>query len=210
MIKQSELEGLVLLALYEYFQSHSESLELAQVTSLLSIDVPEARVRMALGVLEKNGWSQSSRIMISGQVVKFWLTDKGYKYAEEITERIAAENDDDPLAAIDEQLVPASDRMVTFANNQNAEEQAVMEVEKAEEIIRSSNEIDPSLRNETLISLNAGKDLLQSEKGFAIRAFNFLIWDRLKKAIASAIEEALKVALLAVAMTLGAIIIGLL
>lgn len=210
MVKQSELEALVLFALYEHYQAHSNKLELEEVTALLSIDVAAGRVEMALQTLRSAGYVETTRVIFAGQRFEYWLSEEGYKYAEELSDRATTDDREDPLALFDAKLIPASDRLVSFKDNQDSRNQAISAIEDAEEIVRSSNELDAEFKEQTLLSVRTGRGFLEKAETFAVGAFRFLVWDRLKAVLEAAIEEAYKVALLAVLMTLGAIIVGLL
>ena len=210
MVKQVELEALVLQALYGHYQARSNKLELSEVNALLSVEVTEGRVEMALETLRSSGYVETTRVVYSGQRFEYWLSEDGYKYAEEILDRAEREQPDDPLAQFDAKLVPASDRMVSFDDNHRDKVHAIQTIEEAEKIVRSSNKIDDDLKEQTLLSVKTGRTFLEEAESFAVGAFRFLIWDRLKAVVETAIEETLKVALTALLMTLGAIVIGLL
>lgn len=135
MIKQAELEGLVLFGLYNYYRESSDQLSLVEVTRLLELDVPAARVEMALGVLKQRGLVMSSRIIVSGQVVKYWLTDEGYKYAEEIAEKSEDQSTEESETA------PAADRIVGFDHNSSEFRQILLEAEKLELNLDRPNDI---------------------------------------------------------------------
>ncbi len=126
MVKQAELEALVLFALYNYFQKNSDQLSIGEVARLLDGDIPEGRVRMALGVLEERGLTMSSRVIVSGQIVKYWLTDEGYKHAEELAERSDDKSDDELESA------PAADRIVGFDHNSSEFREILQEADKLE------------------------------------------------------------------------------
>ena len=113
MIRQAELEALILYAFHEYYQSGSERLELHQVSSLLSVDVTDARIELALKALSVNSWIHIDYPFVSTQPTRYSLTDEGYKYAEELLERGEGrvDSDDTTLKA------PASDRIVGFDHN---------------------------------------------------------------------------------------------
>ncbi|MDJ0641359.1 MAG: hypothetical protein QNJ15_00945 [Erythrobacter sp.] len=207
MVKQAELEALVLHGLYEYYQRASESLTLEDVQEFLSPDVTDARVELALGVLGGNGWVNIARPIVSGQRTKYSLTDAGYKYAEQLNER--AEHESDPLAKVESQLAPGADRVVSFSDNQRMQEDAIAAVEDAEEVLRSSNQIDPAVRDEAILGSRSWKDGVTKGRAFAVASFKFLVWDRLKAIAEGGIEDAYRVALTGILLTLGTIIVSL-
>jgi len=207
MIRQQELETLVLHTLYEYYQNNTEKLEIEQICSLLEFDVPMGRIQMALETLRASELVEITQVIVSGQKVYFWLSEKGYKYAEELDNR--AESSQNPLGALEAEMAPAAGRIVSFSDNQNARDQAIACLDDANDAIRSSNTLDIEVKQGATASLDAWRGALDKSRAFAISTFKFLVWDRLKAVIEGGIEEVYRAVLVGLMITLATIVLSL-
>ena len=135
MVTQGELEGLVLFALYGYYQKHSDSLEIGQVKSLLDEEVSNARVQMALRVLTKDGHVYTSMPMISGQRTTYTLTETGYKYAEGLDSK--TDSDDD----LETKSAPAAGRIVGFDHNSSEFREVLSKTEELKTQLQDANDV---------------------------------------------------------------------
>lgn len=213
LISQADLEDRILIAFYDYAQKGDDKLVAVDVQRMIEGDLGLQRIDLALRALAKRAMLNPS--YVAGRPAKYSITDVGYKEVEKayLTQLEAAESakiENDPILELEQQFAPAAGRMVTFGDNRNVKEQAIESVEQVEQIIRASNSLDPDLRDETVASLGAWKSLIDNAKAFAVGAFRFLVWDRIKKVIEKGIEDAYALALTGLLITLGTIIVGLL
>ena len=100
--------------------------------------------------------------------------------------------------------------MVSFKDNQPAKIDAIAAVNEAERIIQSSNSLPSEERENATNSLSSWGELINKTSSFAVGAFKFMVWDRIKAVVESAIEEAYKTTLIGLLITLGTIIVNLL
>ena len=107
-------------------------------------------------------------------------------------------------------LIPASDRIVTQTDNQPKRVETLAAVAQAITSIESSNVMLPNEKAETLTYLNAGQSILEKCNNFAIGAIRYLILDRLKLAFEGAIEDAFKITLVSIFLTIAAYLLTLL
>ena len=136
MVKQEELEALVLAALYSHYQNNGAALSLQEITSITSADVTPARVELALGTLLSRRFVECSRVIISGQTVKYWLTDSGYKFAEEIFNSSKDEQSD-----LIEKGAPAADRIVGFDHNSSEFRSVLKELDALKAELKQANDV---------------------------------------------------------------------
>jgi hypothetical protein len=114
------------------------------------------------------------------------------------------------IAKVETALAPAAGRLVSFADNQLSAEQAIGEIQKAEEAIRLSNQIDPDEKADALVSLELGKELVRRSKSFLIGALRYLVLERLKKAFEKTIEDVYRLVLIGAFLTIGGLLLSLL
>ncbi|MDT0575107.1 hypothetical protein RM533_02775 [Croceicoccus sp. F390] len=206
---QLELERAVLFALYNFAQKQGGRVNAVGIQQILPEQITETRISLALGQLERSGFVFSFHARFSKSPTDYEITDQGYKEAEKIVgeaERLEA----DPIASLEMQLAPAAGRMVSFGDNQDNREQMIALVEQAKETIRSSNSINEAVRDDAVAHLSAWKGLIENSKTFAVGAFRFMVWDRIKKVIEGEIEDVYLITLTCTLITLGTIMVGLL
>ena len=212
-ISQAQLEEHVLETFYQYAQKGSERLTIDEVGRMLDGEVGARRVELAVRALANSALLDGSYLMNSP--AKYAISEAGYKQVEaQIFERLeATENDkldSDPLARLEAQLAPAAGRMVSFGDNQDSREQALECIGSAQEILRSSNTVEEEARDDAIANLSAWKTLIETARNFAVGAFRFMVWDRLRKVAEKGLEEVYRAALAGILITLGTIIVGLL
>ncbi len=213
MVTQDELEQLVLNAFYDHAQKGDQKLYVSEVFDLLNGQFGRQRVELAVRALANRELLDGSYSM--NRPSSYSISQAGYRlveqtYLERLTATEAAQAASDPLLLLDQQLAPASSRMVSFGDNQDDYEQAISSVSDAEEVLRASNSLDPIIRDETLASLSAWKSLISAGKRFAVGAFNYLVWDRLKAVMEGGIEDTYRFVIAGILMALGSLIVGLL
>ena len=198
--------------MYTYSQTGDKSLDAEQVSQMLDGQFGVQRVNLALRALDRDGFLTSYSVMGSGQ--KFAISESGYLEVESSilarVNQIDYEASANPLDSIERELAPASGRMVTFGDNQSAHEQAIVCIEQATETIRRSNIMSEADKSEAVISLDSWKGLIQSARSFAIGAFRYLVWDRIKAVIEGSIEDTYRLVLTGLLITLGTIVVSLL
>ena len=175
------------------------------------LSIASDRVTLAATRLVREGHLHARYNTRAG--AKYQITEKAYLEVEEWRQRnaeIQQQAVSDPLQSIESRLVPAADRLVTFDDNQRDLEQVVEAIDDARGVIQSSNTLDVQLRDDTSLSLNTWKNLVVKSKRFAVGAFKYLVWDRLKAVIEGGIEDVYRLALTALLITIGTIIVGLL
>ena len=112
----------------------------------------------------------------------------------------------DDLESFSSQLAPASGRYVSLSDNQEIRSQMVEGIEEIEKQISSSNEIDVGEKSDVLLSLQSARSIASKSKAILVGAFRYLVVERLKGAFESALEDALKLAILSVIATLVALL----
>jgi hypothetical protein len=212
-VSQTELENLILGEFYRYAQKGTKELTFDDVHRMLGGSFGLRRVELAVRALAEAGLLEGSHFMNSPST--YLISDAGYKKVENsIFERVAAAGaekvETDPILSLENRLAPASGRMVSFGDNQHAREQVIECVHQAEEILRSSNTLEEGVREDALAYLSAWRKLVETAKNFAVGAFRFMVWDRLRKVIEKGLEDAYRAALVGILITLGTIIVGLL
>ncbi|MBF7011296.1 hypothetical protein QUC32_16650 [Novosphingobium resinovorum] len=145
MIKQAELEAVVLLALYNYFQVHSGSLTISQIKRLLNFDVSERRVEMAVSNLASSGYVDGEYSYVDEN--GFAISDAGYKYAEELEGRANGRKDAD-----ESEEVPASDRVVGLDHNSRQFIEVRSEVTSLAKQISLANDVGNLSSREKLVA----------------------------------------------------------
>lgn len=106
-----------------------------------------------------------------------------------------------------QQIIPASDRIVTPSHNAPDYVLALEKVQEARRLIEQSNQLSEDEKADTLVHLDAGLSILTRARNFTVGAIRYLILDRLKKAFEGAIEDAFKAAIVGTFMTLATILI---
>ena len=212
VVSQRELEQIVLTAFYDYAQGGDQRLDVSAVGTLLSGEFSKQRLELALRALSRAELLDASYTM--NRPASYSISEEGYKqveraYFDRLEASEIAQTQDDPLGDMERQLAPAAGRMVTFGDNQAAFEQAISSIEEAEKIVRASNLLDAELRDETIASLGAWTSLIRATKSFAVGAFRYLVWDRLKKVCESAIEDTYRFAMTGLLLALGSLVLGL-
>ncbi len=176
-----------------------------------NLGIASDRVSLAASRLVKEGYLNARYNIRSG--ASYQISERAYIEIEQARRDDPTVSDAlplDPIQSLEAQLAPAAGRMVGFGDNQSDLDQAIESIEDAQNAIRESNQLDPDVRDETAFSLDTWKNLIVKARRFAIGAFQFLVWDRIKAVIEGGIEDAYRVALTAILITLGTIIVGLL
>ncbi|MXO48393.1 hypothetical protein GRI69_09000 [Erythrobacter vulgaris] len=210
-ISQDELKGRVLEALYRHAQSGDRSISAEEAGTLIEGNFGLQRLEMALQSLVSNEFARASYVMNSP--TKYRISEAGYYEVERaVFNRLeeVEERSSDPLATLEQRLIPASDRMVGFGDNQSDADEALAAIEDVSEAIRTSNSLDEALRDETLASVASWKGMVEKGRNFAVGAFRFLVWNRIKAVIEGGIEDAYRYILVGGLLTLGTLILGLL
>lgn len=212
-ISQAELEKKVLELFFNEAQKNAGQISQEDVAVRLNSEFGQQRINLAIRSLSDRGLVEGE--YDPGFGVLYAISDKGYKQAEltyfERLEAVeASQAQSDPVREMERQLAPAAGRMVSFGDNQAALDQAVLSVEQAENILNASNMLDPELRDESIASLTAWSSLIKATKSFAVGAFRYLVWDRLKKICESAIEDTYRFAITGLLLALGTLVLGLL
>lgn len=211
-IPQEELEGLVLQKLYDHAQESGESLSVEHVRARLETNFGEHRVKLALEALANKSMLAGHYSMYSPSTYE--ITEAGYKQVEqwrfESIEKSKALVSTDPIEELESKLVPAAGRMVSFGHNEEAQKDFDASIEQAQEIIRSSNTLETEIQEETLNSLTSWQVLVKGVRNFAVGAFNYLVWERLKAALRGSIEDAYKAVIVGIMIALGTLVLGLL
>ena len=209
-VPQDELKGRVLEALYKHAQSGDRSITAEEVGSLVEGDFGLQRLELALQSLVGQEFARASYIM--GSSTKYRISEPGYYEVERaIFSRLeqAEEESSDPVERLERKLVPASDRMVGFGDNQSNADEAIAAIEDVSEAIRKSNILAEELRDETLSSLSSWIGMVEKGRNFAVGAFRFLVWARVKAVIEGGIEDVYRYILVGALLTLGTLVLGL-
>lgn len=93
---------------------------------------------------------------------------------------------------IGETFAVASDRIVSSKDNWDSSSELMTSLDASLDAISSSNVLSESERNRLRTYVSSGITLLKSGQKVAVGAIKFLIFDRLKEAYKSAMEDALK------------------
>lgn len=207
-LTQDQLEQLVLNHLFERANEGQGRASAAEIAARLG--APEPRVAMALRSLSGRKLAQGTHNYVSGS--SYQISEDGYRKVEASAiapsqeSSIAAEEHERVL----HQLIPASDRIVSPSHNSPDFSRAIEEVEEAQRLIASSNQLPEEDKKTTLVHLDAGLLLLRKSKEFAVGAVRYLILDRLKAAFEGAVEDAFKVVITGAFMALTAVLVAML
>lgn len=99
------------------------------------------------------------------------------------------END---IWSVENLLAQASDRVVPFNHNSVEFKNFVGSIEGSIDALDESNALEPEFKSAFVSMLETGLELLRKGSKAALGALRFLIFDRLKEAYSSAMEESLK------------------
>ncbi|MXO61617.1 hypothetical protein [Qipengyuania oceanensis] len=175
-----------------------------------NLNISGDRVTLAASALVRKGYLQARYNTRSG--ARYQISEQAYLDVEERRAKemeVVGKSSSDPIQALEEQIAPAAGRMVSFGDNQSDADQAIEIIEEATSALRSSNKIDTELRDETVINLDTWKGMVAKGQRFAVGAFRFLVWDRIKAVIENGIEDIYRVALVTALITLGTLIVAL-
>ena len=209
IVTHEELQSLIMNLMFDAMNQDAGWLGPIKIGEVLG--VASDRIALAATALVRQGHLRARHNMRTGS--SYQISESGYVEIEEWRrqdDQGHREIEADPILALEAQLAPAADRMVSFGDNQDDEAHVLAQLEEAQRVLNSSNLLDSTLRDETNLSLETWKNLAANGRRFAIGAFRYLVWDRLKAVVEGGIEDAYRVALTAIIITLGTIIIGLL
>ena len=114
----------------------------------------------------------------------------------------------DQIDGLISKLAPASNRTISFTDNQDLCAKLVDGVKSIEEKLNSSNELDPEEKSDVAVSLEASVSLFQKSKTFLVGAFQYLVLERIKKAFEKTIEDAIRLSILGLLATLVTLIMA--
>lgn len=147
------------------------------------------------------GMREAERLMQSG-VVLFSADDFG-----DTTSDVPTATEFDTILA---RVVPASDRLVTLGDNSEFSQSLLNGVDHITEKIKASNSLPVDEKSDVIESLSVFQALVRRSKTLMVGAFRYLVLERVKKAFEKIIEDALRLAILAILASLAITILAVL
>lgn len=190
----TELETrLIAAAYYTSNRLDKDSVTISEIAAEFNFPMPDRFLKIALTHLSDMGYSEEKMFGGALEDQRIWLTALGIREAEAIIER----DETDVLEFRNEmQAAPASDRTVSFSDNQADVEVAKQNIGSAIQVIAASNSLAPEEKDVWIGLLEQGKALLNNPKTY-LAAVSALLLKPLYDAYASVIEESSKPVILA-------------